>query len=228
MMHPSVCQLARNSAFRWVVVLGCLAGCSGPGPARPDPATPSVRRLDGTTISHAEIDATVARLMTAARVPGLALAIINDGQVAFIKAYGWRNVEHREALTIDTSMPGASFTKAAYALMVMQLVAEGRLDLDRPVEQYLPKPLVENENYRDLAGDARHHQLTARMLLSHTSGLPNWRRFNDDKKLDIKFDPGTRYSYSGEESRCSSRSCTRSSRRQPVMRWTRACFALSG
>jgi len=95
-------------------------------------------------------------------------------------------------------MPGASFTKAAYALMVMQLVAEGRLDLDRPVEQYLPKPLVENEDYRDLAGDDRHHELTARMLLSHNSGLPNSRRFNDDKKLDIKFDPGIRYRYSGE------------------------------
>jgi CubicO group peptidase (beta-lactamase class C family) len=80
----------------------------------------------------------------------------------------------------------------------MQLVEEGRLDLDRPIEQYLGMSIADQEDYRDLAGDDRAHRITARMLLSHTSGLPNWRRFNDDKKLDIKFEPGSRYSYSGE------------------------------
>ena len=47
-------------------------------------------------------------------------------------------------------------------------------------------------------GDPRYKKITARMLLSHTSGFPNWRWFNDDRKLNINFEPGSRYAYSGE------------------------------
>ena len=82
--------------------------------------------------------------------------------------------------------------------MEMQLVQEGILDLDKPVYQYLPKPLPEYEKYADLAGDQRYKKITARMLLSHTSGFPNWRWANDDRKLNINFEPGSRYAYSGE------------------------------
>jgi CubicO group peptidase (beta-lactamase class C family) len=82
--------------------------------------------------------------------------------------------------------------------MVMQLVQEGVLDLDKPVYQYLPRPLPEYNNYKDLAGDERYKKITARMLLDHTSGFPNWRRFNEDGKLHIHFEPGSRFAYSGE------------------------------
>jgi CubicO group peptidase (beta-lactamase class C family) len=64
--------------------------------------------------------------------------------------------------------------------------------------EYLPKPLPDYPNYRDLASDPRYKKITARMLLSHTSGFPNWWRFNDDRKLNIAFEPGSRYAYSGE------------------------------
>ena len=50
----------------------------------------------------------------------------------------------------------------------------------------------------DLVSDARYKKITARMLMSHTSGFPNWRSFNDDRKLNIAFEPGSRYAYSGE------------------------------
>lgn len=95
-------------------------------------------------------------------------------------------------------MYGASFTKAVFGYFVMQMVEQGMIDLDKPVEQYLAKPLPSFEKYRDLAGDERYKMITARILLSHTSGLPNWRWFNEDERLDIKFTPGTKYSYSGE------------------------------
>jgi CubicO group peptidase (beta-lactamase class C family) len=177
--------------FGLLVMMSCMSsGCGTPqAPAHTASSAPPssaqvVVRLDGSTITHAEIERTIDRLMAAARIPGVAVAIINGGRVAYMGARGWRNVENQQPLTVDTSMPGASFTKSAYAVMVMRLVAEGRLDLDRPVEQYLGMPVAEHEDYRDLAGDDRHHKLTARMLLSHTSGLPNWRRFNDDKKLN--------------------------------------------
>jgi len=82
--------------------------------------------------------------------------------------------------------------------MVTQLVSEGRLDLDKPVYKYLPKPLPEYPAYKDLAGDDRYQLITARMLLDHTSGFANWRSFEPDRKLRIHFQPGTRFAYSGE------------------------------
>jgi CubicO group peptidase (beta-lactamase class C family) len=95
-------------------------------------------------------------------------------------------------------MTAASFTKVAFAYLVMELVDQGKLDLDKPVYQYLPKSLPEYPNYADLAGDPRYKLITARMLLSHTSGFPNYRRFEDDRKLKIHFQPGSRFAYSGE------------------------------
>jgi CubicO group peptidase (beta-lactamase class C family) len=154
--------------------------------------------LDGSKIAPAEVDATVMRLMKAAQVTGVGVAIFNHGKVAYLKTYGVRDKEKDLPLTEDSVMTAASFSKVAFAYMVMQLVDEGRLDLDKPVYQYLPKPLPEYDMYKDLAGDSRYQKITARMLLSHTAGFPNWRYGNDDRKLNINFEPGSRYVYSGE------------------------------
>ena len=157
-----------------------------------------VKRLDGSSISTAEIEETVTRLMREGNVTGLSLAILNDNRVAYVKSFGFRNREEHLPLTENTVMYGASFTKAVFAYMVMQLVGEGLIDLDKPVSQYLPKQLAEYENYRDLASDERYKLITMRMLLSHTTGFPNFRWINPDQKLDIKFTPGSKYAYSGE------------------------------
>jgi CubicO group peptidase (beta-lactamase class C family) len=93
---------------------------------------------------------------------------------------------------------GASLTKAAFAYLVMQLVDEGRVDLDAPIATYLPKPLPDYRRYADLARDARWRKLTMRMLLSHTTGFANFRFIEPDRKLRFHRDPGTRYGYSGE------------------------------
>jgi CubicO group peptidase (beta-lactamase class C family) len=158
----------------------------------------TIEQLGGSRIRPAEVDATVMRLMKAAEVPGVSIAIINRDQVVYEKAYGFRDTEKKLPLTTDTVMSGASLTKAAFAYMVMQLVQEGRLDLDRPVYEYLPKPLPAYQQYADLKDDPRYKQITARMLLDHTSGFPNWRAFEDDHRLHIHFDPGSRFAYSGE------------------------------
>jgi len=178
-------------------IMLCLHADSRPPSRRPE-KPPAVKRLDGSTIKAKDIERTVTRLMAAGRVTGLALAVLNDGKIAYLNAFGMRDVERKLPLTINSVMAGASFSKAVFAYTVMQLVQEGLLDLDRPVTQYLQKPLAEHESYRDLALDERYKLITARMLLSHTSGFPNWRRFNPDKKLDIKAEPGSRYMYSGE------------------------------
>ena len=157
-----------------------------------------IRRLDGSAISSAEVDRTVTRLMNAARVTGLSLAILNDSKIVYVKSFGLRNREESKPLTEQTVMYGASYTKAVFAYFVMQLVEEGVINLDKPIYQYLEKPLPEYEKYKDLASHERYKLITARMLLSHTSGFPNFRWLNADEKLDIKFTPGTKYAYSGE------------------------------
>jgi CubicO group peptidase (beta-lactamase class C family) len=157
-----------------------------------------VKRLDGSAITAAEIDTTVTRVMKAAEVPGMGLAILNDGKIVYAKGYGLRDTEKHLPMTPETVMSAASFTKVAFGDMVMQLVDEGRLDLDKSVQEYLPKPLPEYSKYRDLANDGRYKKITSRMLMSHTSGFPNWRYFNQDGKLNIAFEPGSRFAYSGE------------------------------
>ena len=155
-------------------------------------------RADGAELTASEIDSEVTRLMAAGHVPGLGLALIADGRVAYAKAYGMADIEKARALQTDTIMYGASLTKAAFAYMVMTLVDDGIVGLDRPIFKMLPKPLPDYEGYTDLAGDLRWKKWTPRMLLSHTAGLPNWRFLEDDKKLKIIFEPGSRYAYSGE------------------------------
>jgi len=161
-------------------------------------ADAAFRRLDGTHISTAEIDASVIRAMRAARVTGAAIAMLQDGEVVYQKAYGWRDVEKKLPLTDNSVMTAASLSKSAFAVVVMQLAASGTLNLDAPVSRYLREPLSEFPGYTDLAGDPRCEKITARMLLSHTSGFPNWRRFEPDGKLRIHFQPGSRFAYSGE------------------------------
>jgi len=158
----------------------------------------TVKRLDGSTITASEIDRTVTQLMKGAEVTGTGFAIFDHGKLVYLKAYGFRDKEKNLPLTVDSDMSAASISKVAFAYLAMELVDEGVLDLDKPIYQYLPKPLPEYPRYADLAGDERCKRITARMLLSHTSGFANWRWIEEDRKLRIHFEPGSRFAYSGE------------------------------
>jgi len=134
---------------------------------------------------------------------GLAVAVIDGGKIASVQAFGHRNAKG-EPLTPDTVMYGASLTKAVFAYTVMQLAEEGKVDLDRSIADYLPRPLPDYGNldaygnWADLAGDERWRKITPRILLTHSSGFRNFSWDEPDRKLRINFAPGSRYSYSGE------------------------------
>jgi CubicO group peptidase (beta-lactamase class C family) len=191
---------ARRSCLLKVVAAFCFFVLAGAAQSRTADADlgPQITRLDGSTIATREVDATVNHLLDAAHVTGAGVAIFQDGKIAYLKAHGWRDTEKHLPLTADSVMTSASLSKAAFATLVMRLVQQGKLNLDKPVYQYLPKPLPEYPRYADLKGDERYKKITLRMLLSHTNGFPNWRAFEDDHKLRIHFEPGTRYAYSGE------------------------------
>lgn len=147
-------------------------------------------------------DDEVRRLMASEKVEGLALAVIDRGQVKSVRTWGWRNVEKKLPLEPHTVMYGASLTKPTFAYMLMQLVDEGKLDLDAPLPTLLPQPLPAYDkkpyDFSDLAGDERWRKLTPRILLTHSSGFANFRWVEPDKKLRFHFDPGARYGYSAE------------------------------
>lgn len=163
-------------------------------PSSPAESLPSIPAIPGA----AAIDAEAQRLMAVENVKGMALAVVDGGRVVHVAAYGRRNVEHNLPLQTDTVMYGASLTKAAVAYMVLQLVDEGRIDLDASIATYLPKPLPDYEDYVDLVGDDRWRQLTPRIILNHGTGLANFRWLEPDEKLRFHDHPGSRYGYSGE------------------------------
>ena len=138
--------------------------------------------------------------MDTAEVTGLCIGIINDNKPAYVKAYGYKNKATGQANDTATNFYGASLAKPLFGYIVMQLVQEGKIDLDKPLYTYLPRPLPEYESYKELAGDDRWKLITARNCLSHTTGFPNWRSNdpNNPQKMMIYFTPGTRYAYSGE------------------------------
>lgn len=152
----------------------------------------------GAKVSDSEVEA----LMRREQVQGLAMAIIDDGKLTKLATYGKRSVERKLPLEPDTVMYGASLTKTVFAYLVLQLAGEGRIDLDAPITQLLPKPLPDYRNkrtdYAPLAADPRWRQLTPRILLTHSAGFANFSWIEPDEKIRIHFEPGSRYAYSGE------------------------------
>lgn len=134
--------------------------------------------------------------MGKAHANGIAVAVIDTGQVAYVRAFGRRN-EAGEPLRNDTVMVAASLTKPVFAYFVMQLVDEGRIALDLSIAHYLAHPLPDYPAWSDLVGDERWRSITPRMLLSHRSGLPNLLALEPDRKIRFHFDPGARFAYSG-------------------------------
>jgi CubicO group peptidase (beta-lactamase class C family) len=158
-------------------------------------ALPKSRAQQVDAIVRAEMDRTKAR--------GVALAFIDGGEPVLVRAWGQRNAAG-DPLTDHTVMYGASLTKTVFAYTVMKLAEEGRLDLDRSIAEYLPRPLPDYgspDAYGDwagLAGDDRWRAITPRMLLTHSAGFSNFHWDEPDQRLRIHFAPGTRYAYSGE------------------------------
>jgi CubicO group peptidase (beta-lactamase class C family) len=160
-----------------------------------------------TIPNGAAIDPEVGKIMTHTHAKGMAVAVIDHGKVGYVQAYGIRDAKG-DPLTTDTVMYGASLTKTVFAYTVMQLVDQGKLNLDTPIKDDLDKPLPsygldpafpdKYGPYKDLADDPRWERITPRMCLTHSTGFSNFWFIEPDQKLHIHFEPGTHFSYSGE------------------------------
>ncbi|MBT1686827.1 serine hydrolase [Dawidia soli] len=120
------------------------------------------------------------------KIPGVSLALIKDGKVVYHKIYGTKNSMTHEPVNDSTLFEAASITKPVFAYAVQRLAERGVIDLDKPLYQYLP--------FKDIEDDDRYKLITARHVITHRTGFPNWR----NGKLIINFTPGTQFGYSGE------------------------------
>ena len=100
-------------------------------------------RIDGTRISEDSLDAKIEYLMKTANVSGVAVSVFNDNKPVFSKTYGYANVPEKRLLQPSSVMYGASFAKMVFAYIAMQFVQEKVIDLDKPLVEYLSKPLPE-------------------------------------------------------------------------------------
>ena len=129
----------------------------------------------------------IPTLMEKAGVPGLSIAVIRGGKTVWTEHFGVRSAETKKPVASDTMFNVGSLSKPVFAYGVLKLVDGGKLKLDEPLAPYLPKEFIE--------GDPRFMQITARIVLSHRTGFPNWPP--DGKPLVIHFTPGEKFSYSG-------------------------------
>ena len=128
-------------------------------------------------------------------IPGVSLAIVKDGELAYHRTYGLESRIADRPVKDETLFEAASITKAVFAFAVMRLAERGVIDLDKPLFEYLPFP--------NIAGDERSKVITARTVLTHRTGLPNWAfggpgGWKGGEEIRLEFDPGTQHGYSGE------------------------------
>ena len=126
------------------------------------------------------------RLMRIAGVPGVAVAVVDRGRLAWSRSFGVKNILTRDPVREDTLFEAASMTKPVFAYVVMRLADEKRLDLDKPLARY--------RRPANLGIDPNLELITARQVLAHSTGLPNWA----SEPLVTSSAPGSRYTYSGE------------------------------
>jgi carboxyl-terminal processing protease len=175
----------RISGLPLIVALMLGAGAvSGQEKAQP---APPLRTKTKQAQVIARLEKSIPPLMREGEVPGLAVALVRNGELAWGRGFGVKSVMTDEPVDDDTVFEAASLSKPVFAYAVLKLVDAGNFDLDKPLNQYLPG------NY-DVGDDPRLGQITARRVLSHTTGFPNWR----SGALTIHFTPGERVSYSGE------------------------------
>ncbi len=167
--------------------------------------TQPIVRLDNSHITVQQLDNKINQLIKDASVTGIAISVFNDSKPVYHKVFGYKNSETKIPLQTNTNFYGASFSKSVFAVLVLKLVEEKIISLDKPLQDYLPQPVSEygkgsswNQDYTSLKEDKQYKKITARHCLTHSSGFANWRWDEPDQKLRVHFEPGSQYSYSGE------------------------------
>lgn len=169
---------------------------------------PACAQSDFDTFT-AGYDRSIPAYLNEFRVPGAAIAIIRNGEVVFVKGYGYADAANKKPVTPQTGFNIGSISKTVAAWGLMKLVEQGKLGLDTPIDQYLTRWHLPPSQFNAKG-------VTVRRLLSHTAGLSlhGYPGFGPDDKLptieaslsgatngsgDVRLvmEPGTKWQYSG-------------------------------
>ncbi len=148
-----------------------------------------LQTIKNNTLSKTELNNFIQSQIDSLKVAGLSVAIIRNKRIVYNEAFGFKNLATKEYCTTETIFEACSLSKPVFAYFLMLQETKGLIDLDKPLYKYVSNP--------DLEDDERYNRITARMVLCHVSGLPNWRE-NTDGQLELIFDPRTEFGYSGE------------------------------
>jgi D-alanyl-D-alanine carboxypeptidase len=165
-------------------------------PTSQSPTIPTIKQpqsIEPANAQMAKLDLEVAAIMERQHIPGMSVVVIKNGRVQALKGYGVADIETKQPVTPDTKFAIGSVTKQFTAMAVMMLVEEGKVNLDKPISQYLP----------DLP--SQWQSLTLRQLLNHTAGISEEgyirgrRQLQEFFKLvkpELDFPAGESFSYS--------------------------------
>ncbi len=136
----------------------------------------------------AALQAELVDLMDELGIPGLGVLVLEHAATLWSDYLGYAKIDEKIPVGAQTVFEAASLTKPLFAYVALKLVEDGLLDLDVPLDEYLPAPYLPDE--------PRSRLITARQVLCHTSGLPNWAQ--EGEPLQLEFPTGHRFAYSGE------------------------------
>lgn len=164
---------------------------------------PSAATQDSLDEFTMQLDTRLPQLMRDYAIPGMSIALIQDGEVVWKGAYGYADRAMNRHMTVDTFYRVQSISKSVTSWGVMRLVEQGMVDLDKPVSTYL-------NGWELPASDYTEEAVTIRRLLSHSAGMPlgdisaQYSPRDDVPALHdtvlaeahLIYEPGTRFEYS--------------------------------
>ena len=150
-----------------------------------------------------EIEAFLERVIEKFDIPGLSIAIVQDDELFYAGAFGFRNLETKDEMKTESLFHMASVSKPFVATAIMQLAEQGKIELEAKITDYLPYFVLEDERYKEI---------TILQMLNHTSGMPDvldyeWEKPQTDEGAAERYvrslgdeiliyDPGTDWQYS--------------------------------
>jgi len=168
----------------------CVASLAGIGLAPAHAKSENILKVDASLEDlQKRIENKMKKWLKKYQVPGLSLSLLRNGKSVWAESYGVKEIVRNERVDSTTVFEAASLTKPITAFVALTLSGEGSLDLELPLLSYLDR------SDRDGIPDG-YLKITAQHVLCHSSGLPNWRIGAEAPK--VNFEPGDRFSYSGE------------------------------
>lgn len=153
----------------------------------------NLKTVSGNEIPFEKVEAKIVQLMDSLEMPAVSIAFINNNELVYHNKFGVIDLESKTPIKSESVFEAASLSKPLFAYFIMQMVQQGKIDLDQhiygPLEAIFPPDIMDETTL------AHYKTITPRMVLSHSTGMPNWL---EGQPLKLAYKPGTGFSYSGE------------------------------